>query len=143
MSDHKFPHLKVKDDPDDLLQGLVTWRKDLRHVIACSLSKMDAAAPTTLQSAVASMMEAHYKPKTLSKVLGPSQTTISRWADGQTIPRSAPYRKWLVQTLIAFLRENSEAGVDNGAKLGVETIEAPKRPRRRPNQLKSRRKSSS
>src|ERR1019366_3073613 len=30
--------------------------------------------------------------------------TVGRWAAGQTIPRSAPYRKWLVETLVAHIR---------------------------------------
>jgi len=128
--------LTVKPDPNALMNGLEAWRKELRKIIATSLSQMDASAPETLQSAIAAMLEAHYKPKTLSKILGPSQTTIARWADGATIPRSPPYRKWLVETLIAYLGEQEIDGSGATSIRGAErhreppTPPQPQRPRR-------------
>ena len=90
--------------PRVALDELAGWRMELRGKIAAHLQKLDPSAPATLEFAISGMLESHYKPKELSALLGPSQTTISRWAIGQTIPRSAPYRKWLVETLIDHLQ---------------------------------------
>ena len=84
------------------------WRNELRRKVTNSIERLDPAAPDTLRFAVYAMLETQFKPKDLSALLGPSQTTIGRWAVGQTIPRSAPYRKWLVETLIAYLRSDGE-----------------------------------
>jgi hypothetical protein len=145
MSNDSFPNLSVRANPDRLLSGLAQWRRELRQTIAASLSKMDPSAPQTLVSAVVSMYEAHYKPKTLSTVLGPSQTTIARWAEGATIPRSAPYRKWLVETLIAYLK--AEDADDSSAasaykvqrsRLTTSRSARPKRPKHKAGGLRPR-----
>jgi len=61
------------------------------------LSKADPVRPETLSLAVQILLHAaRATPAELSTACGNSQTTVGRWRDGQTIPRSAPYRKWAV-----------------------------------------------
>lgn len=98
--------LPLVSSPHAALDELVGWRMELRRKIAGRLEQLDPADPNTLQFGVSAMLEAHYKPKDLSALLGPSQTTIGRWAIGQTIPRSAPFRKWLVAALIRHLHSD-------------------------------------
>jgi len=100
---------------------LEKWRSELREKIAARLQTMDPSAPDTLQYAIFALLEAHYKPKELSTILGPSQTTIGRWAFGQTIPRSPPYRKWLIEKILGYMRTGEAPTNTPGAVPAVVT----------------------
>ncbi len=90
------------------LNELIEWRADLRRKIADRLEPLDPTLPETLQYATKAMLEAHYEPIELSNTLGVSRTTIGRWANGQTIPRSPAFRKWSVDRLLAHLHQPKE-----------------------------------
>jgi len=94
--------------PEDAFNELIELRSKLRKAITKTLGNLDPSAPETLQYATKAMLEAHFEPKELSALLGPSRTTIGRWAVGQTIPRSPPYRKWCVETLLKHLVATEE-----------------------------------
>jgi hypothetical protein len=94
------PHSKASNAFDELIERQVGIR---RMAIAKHLRGMDPSAPETLQFGIKAMLESKFEPKELSLVLGPSRTTIGRWAMGHTIPRSPPYRKWCVEAIIELL----------------------------------------
>jgi len=86
---------------------LVELRVELRNKIAKRLRTLPRDDPKTLQYAVKAMLEANYDINEIAMVLGWSRSSVSRWSQGLTIPRSARYREFCVDKLVAHLNKAS------------------------------------
>jgi transcriptional regulator with XRE-family HTH domain len=88
--------------------------RTMRTAAQTEFDRLDQTAPETLTLAlvVEVMLRAQFDQQELAKLLGVSRTTISRWAQGQNIPRSPGFREWATGTLRAHLRHSISAGVE-------------------------------
>lgn len=88
----RYPFL---DTPDQLKFELA--RYEFMRAGQEILAKSDPKRPKTLALSVEILITAAgATPAELSKASGHSQTTIGRWRNQQTIPRSTPFREWTV-----------------------------------------------
>jgi transcriptional regulator with XRE-family HTH domain len=88
--------------------------RTMRIAAQTELDRLHQAAPETLTLAlvVEVLLRAQFDQQELAKLLGVSRTTISRWAQGQNIPRSPGFREWAIGALRAYLRDSINAGVE-------------------------------
>lgn len=86
-----------------LVDEFKIWRCEMRRRILDKIKTLDPSDPETLIYIAAGMIETHFGPRELSEKLGTSRTTVGRWATRQNVPRSAPFRKWAVETLTLCL----------------------------------------
>lgn len=95
--------LDISNIEEICLKELMHFRKLTRSAIVVRLVDLDPEHPDTLSYVVRGMLETHFEPKEIASLVGASRTTVGRWAKNEVIPRSAPYRKWLVERLRARL----------------------------------------
>lgn len=90
------------------LNDIKILRNELRKKLRDKTRLLDPEAPETLTFATASLLETHFEPKAIADLVGTSRTSIARWAEGQNVPRSAGYRKWVVETLLTHVENAIE-----------------------------------
>jgi Trp operon repressor len=86
-------------------RALLEAQRNTRETVLTHLLRLDPADPYTLRFAVTGLLSANFEQKDLAGLVGVSRTTISRWGQGQNIPRSPPFRKWVVEALCNHLTE--------------------------------------
>ena len=84
-------------------------RNELRIKLRDRIASRDPLESSTIIFTVASLLETHFDPTSIATLVGTSRTSIARWADGQNVPRSPGYRKWVVDTLLGHLTDAIEA----------------------------------
>ena len=81
---------------------------EARRKFLTALQDMPPDDPETLAFTVAALIETHFDSKNIAQLVGADRTTVIRWAQGQSVPRSPGFRKWATETLMEALRSSLE-----------------------------------
>jgi len=92
------------------LQEIQDLRNELRVKLREKIVSRDPQSNDTLIFTTASLLETHFDPKSIADLVGTSRTSVVRWAEGQNVPRSPGYRKWVVETLLSYLDQAIAVG---------------------------------
>jgi len=80
-------------------------RNELRIKFRDMIASREPTDPATLTFTVACMLETRFDPTFIGNLVGTSRTSVMRWGDGQNVPRSPGYRKWVVEAILAHLKD--------------------------------------
>lgn len=88
-------------------------RLAVRKGLLEALTKLDWEAPETLPWTIQQFVLSDFKAAVLADKLSTTQSSISRWAQGQRLPPSPITREGMMARLYKLLEKEIEAGAHN------------------------------
>lgn len=83
-------------------------RQKWLHTLHEKLCTLDPTDPETLPLVLSSLIKRDFEQKEIADLLKTSRVQVKRWTDGKNTPKQSGYRVWLIERLLAFLKEQAE-----------------------------------
>jgi hypothetical protein len=97
--------MSPEDAQQRIDQARASCLSHMMNVIYENVSPLDKYDKKTFILLVGSLLALNIGQQLVADILGVHRGSVARWVGGANITRSAPYRAWMVDTLLDFVRK--------------------------------------
>jgi hypothetical protein len=98
--------MSPEDAQQRIDQARASYLSQMMYVIYENVSLLDKCDEKTLIVLIQSLLALNIGQQQVADILGVHRGSVARWIGGANITRSTPFRAWMVNTLLDFVRKN-------------------------------------